>query len=279
MGISGWVTGDEKSRRIVCRWNGIASLLFCWFGIAAGTAMGQSDKSSPSDFESVAKKYELEIVSAAPMFPAKTSWGLIEGTAAEAADLKRYESLFCQEFKLYPKSFVAKSRLRRVVLCQNLMFAGQRRYAIPDFEHDAYYLDVGTSEQSAIYLRKVIHHDFFHLVDYRDDGLLYEDERWKELNPVDFKYGTGGAAALGIANTGELTDKFPGFLNHYSTTGVEEDKAEVFAHLIVSSHIVASRIESDPVLSEKVARIKALVHAFCSDMDESFWELGSNLPR
>ena len=49
----------------------------------------------------------------------------------------------------------------------------------------SYDLDVGTNDQPASYLRKVIHHEFFHVIDYCDDGLLYEDDGWKSLNRPD----------------------------------------------------------------------------------------------
>ncbi len=62
-----------------------------------------------------------------------------------------------------------------VVRARELTFAGQRRNAIPDFEHDTLYLDVSRGAYSKSYFRKVIHHEFFHIIDYRDDGSLYND--------------------------------------------------------------------------------------------------------
>lgn len=250
-----------------------ASLFF------TSNACGQPEDLTLKEFAGVGSAYELEIVSKSPEFPQATSWGPIDGQSATLADLQRYEPLFCQEFSLYPKSLVQKTRLRRIVMCHELKFSGQRRYAIPDFEHDTLYLDVGTNDQPAIYLRKVIHHEFFHIVDYRDDGRLYEDERWKSLNRPDFKYGKGGSSALGVPTTGELTTKYSGFLTHYSTTGVEEDKAEVFAHLIVNAAVVADRAARDEILAEKVNQMKSLVQTYCPEADSGFWMRAGKLPR
>ncbi len=252
--------------------------LIVWVSLVGSTCVQNSD-GLPGTFSAVAEKYGVEVVLSSPKFSQNTHWSLIEGVAAAQVDLKRYEALFCQEFSLYPKPFVEKSKLRQIVLCHGLEFAGQRRYTIPDFEHDVYYLDIGTKDQPDSYLRKVIHHDFFHLVDFRDDGLLYEDERWKSLNPPDFKYSTGGPSALGDATTGELTERFPGFLNHYSTTGVEDDKAEIFPHLFVSSKIVAMRIERDRVLADKPDQMRSLVQSFCPEMDREFWTAAQKLFR
>ena len=97
-----------------------------------------------------------------------------------------------------------------------------------------------------LYLCRVLHHEFFHIIDYRDDGDVYEDKAWAALNRPGFHYGTGGKNAQHVASARELTEKFPGFLNYYATTGVEEDKAEVFANLIVDPAYVAKPRQSGP---------------------------------
>ena len=76
-----------------------------------------------------------------------------------------------------------------------MSFGGQLRTAIPDYKHDTLYLDAARGAYDKSYVRKVIHHDFFHMIDKRDDGSVKKDERWAKLNPGDFKYGTGGKNA------------------------------------------------------------------------------------
>jgi hypothetical protein len=158
------------------------------------------------------------------------------------------------------------------VLCSELSFAGQRRNAIPDYEHDTLYLDVKRGSWDTPYLRKVIHHEFFHVIDYRDDGRVYQDERWMALNPDNFQYGTGGRTAQDVQKTSVLTKSYPGFLNHYSTTGVEEDKAEIFANLIVDFEYVEERCQTDAAIRAKVEQMKVLLAAFCPEMNDDFWE-------
>ena len=46
---------------------------------------------------------------------------------------------------------------------------------------------------SRTYQRHAFHHEFFHIIDYRDDGQVYSDSRWARLNPQTFRYGDGGA--------------------------------------------------------------------------------------
>jgi len=170
--------------------------------------------------------------------------------------------LFIAEFTRYPPAMVKRTHLQRIVLCQQLSFAGQRRNAIPDFEHDVLYFDIRRGVYNEVYLRKVIHHEFFHIIDYRDDGNVYQDERWEKLNPPTFVYRGSGADAQDVQTTSVLTDQFPGFLNHYSTTAVEEDKAEVFANLMVNPDYVEKRAKTDKVLRAKVREMKRLLMSF-----------------
>ena len=109
------------------------------------------------------------------------------------------------------------------------------------------------------------------MVDYWDDKHVYKDTDWAALNPAKFEYGTGGKNAQNNRSTGVLTEKYPGFLNHYSTTGVEEDKAEVFAHMIIAPDYMKKRTKENSVLRAKSARMRRLLEDFCSEVDAEFW--------
>lgn len=257
-----------------------AILVLVTFLDAAG---GCAQKAPPADayveLEKITKTYKIEIARADLFFPVKTTYGMINGKNADTKELQQYVALFAPEFTLYPTDLIQRSQLKRVALCSELSFADQRRNAIPDYEHDTLYLDVSRGTYDRTYLRKVIHHEFFHIIDYRDDGSVYKDERWEALNPAEFKYGGGGRAVQSFQLTSVLTDKFPGFLNHYSTTGVEEDKAEVFANLIVDSTYVENRMKMNRVLNAKVERMKELLATFCPDMNNTFWEKAAQVKR
>src|SRR5204863_9871526 len=81
-----------------------------------------------------------------------------------------------------------------------------------------------------------------------------------------------------VAST-EHSGKYPGFLNHFSTFGVNEDKAEVFANLIVDSAYVERRATKDPVLRAKVQRMRELLAEFCPAVNDEFWEKARKLKR
>lgn len=257
----------------------VVLLLAIFLHSSAARAQKDESPDSRGEIEKIAKIYQLEIVTADPTFPVKTTYGTISGRNAGKKELQDYISLFCSEFGLYPPDLVERSQLKRIVLCSELLFADQRRNAIPDYEHDTLYLDVSRGSYSKTYLRKVIHHEFFHIIDYLDDGSVYKDDRWEALNPPDFKYGSGGKDAQDTQQTSLLTDKFPGFLNHYSTTASEEDKAEVFANLIVDSRYVENRAKKDRVLNAKLERMKELLITFCPEMNDTFWAKVTSVKR
>lgn len=237
------------------------------------------DEKPQGGLERLGKVLGIEIIADDPKFPVMAPYGRIDGSAAPKEKNEEYTQYFVPEFSLYPRSLMEKTKLKRVIFCDALKFAGQKRNAIPDFVNDTLYYDTVTGAGRLRYMRKVIHHEFFHIIDYRDDGALYEDNDWKALNPKEFRYGQGGARAQTVSGTGDLTDRYPGFLTHYATTGVEEDKAELFAHLIIDADYVEKRAKNEPVLRAKIEKLKRSMVAFCPQIDESFWTRAKNLKR
>jgi hypothetical protein len=224
------------------------------------------------------ERYGLRVV-VEPEFPVNTVHGEIRGRFADLENLATYIPILASEWNIYPPELVEKSGLRRLVLCEDLEFAGQRRTALPDFEHHDLYLDVGRGRYSESYVRKVIHHEFFHVIDFRDDGALYADEDWAALNSAHFRYGGGGRNAQDDPGVSVISDERSGFLNRYCMTGVEEDKAELFAQMLVGRPALQRRAARDPVLRAKVERMQELVRAFCPQADQAFWDAATEVRR
>jgi hypothetical protein len=239
--------------------------------LTCGSASAQPKSAVPTEVVALARKYRLDIVVRKPTFPVKTRHGVIDGAEADHKEADSYAAIFAFEWSLYPVELVKKTELLSVVFCKDLSFAGQKRTAIPDFEHDTLYLDVSRGRHDELYVRKVIHHEFFHLIDLKDDGHLYEDERWARLNPPGFKYGPGGAKFQDDPTVTTTGRDEPGFMNRYATAGVEEDKAELFAHMMVEPRMIATRIEKDKYVRVKVERMKELMTAFSPKAGKEFW--------
>jgi hypothetical protein len=266
-------TGRQSAiRYTVCA---ITTLLFVAAGFAAlkvGKRRERPAISRPAPVplgQSIESKYGVKLV-VGHKFPVATLHGQIRALNAEKSQIDRYITILASEFLRYPPAFVAKSGLKRIILCRELNFMGQKRTAVPDFEHDSLYLDVVMGDYDSDYQRRVIHHEFFHMVDYKDDGELYSDKSWARFNPRDFQYGSGGAQMQDDPHSG-VRSKRQGFLNRYSTSGVEEDKAELFAYMMTDYDQIESLAASDPVIRKKLQAMKALLSNFCPEMNESFW--------
>jgi hypothetical protein len=187
--------------------------------------------------------------------------------------------LFAEEFLLYPPELVHRVGLRRVIFCDDLYCGGLRRAIVPNYSECDLYVDVTGRGGHNLYKRKTIHHEFFHVINFADDGILAEDERWTSLNPRGFRYGAGGESAQNKPQTSWLSNDYPGFLNHYSTTAIEEDKAEVFANLMVESEYMGQRAKRDPVIRAKIGRMKEFMLGFCPKVDDGFWQRASSFKR
>lgn len=219
--------------------------------------------------ERLAADYKLAIeIARKPIHQALSRRPLTARPASPAA-LRRYQPLLLTEWRYYPKPLIRRSRLRRLVLCSGLAWGGQRRQAVPDFAGNALYLDV--SHRSEAYLRHVLHHEFFHVIDYADDGQVYRDASWLKLNPPSFRYGRGGQFVR-QSSAAACTHPRAGFLNAYQMSGVEEDKAELFAYLLQRHRVALGFIAGDERLQRKVAHLKQLLARFCPQLDRSYWQ-------
>ncbi len=218
------------------------------------------------------RKHEIRLVTDPKgIYPLRTAHGSITGAPAPDQILQKYQTLLVGELSKVPATLVRRLDLERIILADDLKFDGQKRAAIPDFQHRTLHLDPREGSYSRIYQQTVVHHEFYHIVDWKDDGELYEDAEWKKLNPEGFKYGSGGRNARGN-DQWQLDDSLAGFLNKYSTSGVEEDKAEVYANLLVRPSVVYARVAKDRILARKVERMKHLLKKFCPDMNDAFWK-------
>ncbi len=251
----------------------------CYAEVYRRPGSGQAPRVLDEEVAALADKYALRVVHVNTRFPVAIAHGDITGRDATAESLEKFQTILVPEWNLYPPSLIKATGLARIVLCEDLAFDGQPRTAIPDFEHHDLYFDVARGSYSPPYVRSVIHHEFFHVIDNCDDGQLYADEKWAALLPAGTRYGTGGKDAQLDASMSLVDDSLPGFLTPYSMTAVEEDKAEMFAHLVVNGAMVEKRSGVDATIAAKARLMKALLRKFCPEMDDSFWDAARRLAR
>jgi hypothetical protein len=96
------------------------------------------------------------------------------------------------------------------------------------------------------------------------------DPRWSQLNLSGFSYGDGGVnmRVSTCAGSGSVAP-LSGFLNKYSTSAIEEDKAEVFAAML---RLPSALFNSpDECLRKKATLLRERLSACCPEMDAAFW--------
>lgn len=193
-----------------------------------------------------------------------------------------YYNALIAEFSKYPRDFMETSHLKRIVLVEQLVRSGQDSAGIPVSKMETLYYDVTYFKDqlsARVYARAVMHHEFFHMLDEEWNGRSYrKDPKWAALNPSGFKYGAGGAAA----NRGPdrlslfaLSHPQPGFASKYATSGIEEDKAVIWAAMFVPERwtILKKLMAVDPVIGAKVQYLREVARSKSPEMEGEYWEI------
>lgn len=228
---------------------------------------------TPDVLEDISKAYSVQVEVKKADFSDKGINYVVTGSAATDKGLEAYKVVFAKEWQLYPVGLMTKAKVKKIVICEKLALSQQVRAAVPAFDLDSMYYDATLGAFSPGYQRSVIHHEFFHMLDQRM-GKIRRDTEWAALNPKDFKYGTGGKN-MRTPGVGNLTDEIPGFLTRYGTSGAEEDKAELYGHLIVDTKFVMNQAAKDPVLKAKIDLLKKRLEAYDSGFNAEFWAKAS----
>lgn len=215
-------------------------------------------------------KGEIELVAGSAEFPVAVVAGQIAGKNVPKSDIDIYLYLFRKELGKYPAELLPLVGLKRVVFCRELSVGGQVRAAFADGENATLYLDVRSAVYSETYRRKVIHHEFYHFIDQASRSTP-GDPDWVALNPEGFLYGSAGAAVQGDNKGSLITHPTAGFLDTNALASVVDDKAEIFANLMVNDLKARLLLKQDDLLRTKVQRLKDTLGQFCKQCDEAFW--------
>ena len=189
----------------------------------------------------------------------------------------RCAGILSSELALYPVNILERCKIRRIVLCSKLRCDGEVAMGCvtPDcLAANGLFID-GEYSSPFTYLEHlktsehVIHHELFHAIDYQ----LYfglTDQDWPKLNDPSFEY-IGNIRPIYIQGSPGYSDYKPGFASAYGMSHAHEDKAEVYARLIMSYSYMKSRVQKDLVLKRKVERIKELLLQFSPEFNDQFW--------
>jgi hypothetical protein len=218
------------------------------------------------DVTRLERTQSVELLHATRPFRLALYHGPVTGDPAPAANRDSATRVLADELSRYPRHALREARFRRILLCQNLAEGPTPIPSLPNYQQTLL-LDVDASPE---FLRRLLHHELFHFVDYADDDQVQTDPAWSRINGRFFVYGSGGRA-MREPGSSRLTDTQPGFLSPYSMSALEEDKAEIFSFLMTQPTAVRRIAERDAVVARKVTAIRQQVSAQLPGLSDRFW--------
>jgi hypothetical protein len=231
------------------------TLLSAFIGLSCSRA------STPNDAYN-SDRLTTRIECAKSQFTHETGSAAITGEAADEIPPSVRKLIFL-ELDRYPTRLLQRMALFEIIVCESLRADGEPRVMTFNLVSGTLYVDCRILEYPRVFAQRVLHHEVFHLIDYRDDGNVYADEEWFRLNPRNFEYLKSVSKAT--AKYGDLTAlnvSQPGLLSGYSAVSLEEDKAELFSFMVVDPRMVERQCAQDTVVSAKAARIRAILNSF-----------------
>ena len=108
-------------------------------------------------------------------------------------------------------------------------------------------LNTGENSIDSSYIQRIFLHELYHLIEFRFN--VYKDKEWIK------RFGSGYANSYSKQlMQSRIGSGRKGFLNSYSETYPHEDRAELFANLLLtpSKVIKHARSQNDQLLKEKI---------------------------
>ena len=189
-------------------------------------------------------------------------WSLVDQSSKES---KQATKTVSEELKKYTAEQLQQFGLKRVYLVANLYVDGTYRSGMPEGQfEDALYFDISStyfSSENGAYMRRTIHHELRHLADYNMHGSYRPDDTaWKQCNSNEFTYGRGGASMYADVSYAHAAHPKTGFITGYATSGIDEDRAEVFAYYMTDASYLYKTAQDDASLSCKIQLTSKLIN-------------------
>lgn len=182
-----------------------------------------------------------------------------------------FGKLLADEFAIYSPGIIRAAGVDRVFMCTHLSSPRESAAGFTDMSMFAMNSLILQLSQTSLYTSRTIHHELFHAIDYSDDLMRFVDTGWKKLAEKGFLYDR--EMNFPPDRGGNQACYMPGFITSYSRTAVHEDKAELYASMILDHGYIQMRAEQEPILAAKVRRMKKLLKDFHPDYNDNFWHL------
>jgi len=187
-------------------------------------------------------------------FTLPLSHGRLEGDPPSPLERERAERVIQDELTRYSASALSAAHLARVVIVSHLTEGGKPIPSLPNCDH-AMFVDATLEERA---MRRVVHHEFFHFIDFAEDGEVGNDPNWEALNAFQFTY-LGSGRDVRTPEAAFPSSALPGFINRYATASQAEDRAELFSYMMMDPELVRARASTDSVLANKTLALKKYI--------------------
>ncbi len=222
--------------------------------------------------ERIKQKYKINIPST------NASEDGITGRRASWWEAASPIEVIFRELQKYPMTLIVKCELKRIILRYRLRNDNTPVGGVCQYLRSTIYINLYPvvwhllSETAATQVRRTFHHEFYHLIDFRENGKIdTADSAWSSFNSPGFHYGRGGKSMISHGRQIGSKCAHLGFMTVYSMSGVEEDKAEIFSLLMADYHTLERRAARDPVVAAKVIQMKQRMAEFCPEMNDDYW--------
>lgn len=222
----------------------------------------------------LARKYNVQCVYKSIPENQSLSYLYENATEKDYRKLLDYLKIFYQEVSKYPRNYFSDKEIKYIFFVKKLFLKENPAEGIYSYKEKYIYLDFSRNKGNLLSKRHSIHHEFYHMMDIMQPG--WKNPTWNTFNHPEFEYGNN-SVKNGNKERGKTYKIFrerKGFITPYSMMSEEEDKAEIYACLMVKSQsdILHRWIKDDPILGKKMHYIKERIQAFCPQMNEQYWD-------
>ena len=201
---------------------------------------------------------------------------IIESHGGDARAAARYLGAYIVEFSKYPRSFLRKVNVEWVAFVKGLRVDQEPRAATYLRFYAATTMapaggmvyDVQQGATDPAYVRRSLHHEFFHFIDEGVQVRGVDDANWLALNPPGFEY-NGNMAPF----SQRLAHPAAGLITTYAEKSSAEDRAELFAALMDEETYPRMReiAAADPVVRRKIRYLIRFLERIDPAMGSSYF--------
>ncbi len=195
---------------------------------------------------------------------------------ADHRTVLHYARLHLEELRKYPRSFLRQNGLDSILYVKGLRIAsgkigGTMLGALESPSqrpHGSLIFDIAEPLPADDFIRYVVHHELFHLVDFVHFADPAAQRAWIRLNPPGFVYLRDARFCGGTHVPAER-----GFVSQYAMAEAGEDRADTFASLLVTPYYrrLLERMNKDSILQAKVKLMKRQLRRVDASLDERFF--------